>query len=93
MFSCEYCETFKNTYFEEHLRMAATITRTRKICWEKTIDLNNVFVILFPLLESTEMYSRRTIRSETIFGNWKPFKNDEKSFLFHLKSSFRSQDI
>ena len=24
---------------------------------------------------------------------WKPFKNDEKCFLFHLKSSFRSQDI
>ena len=24
---------------------------------------------------------------------WKPFKNDEKWFLFHLKSSFRSQDI
>ena len=22
-----------------------------------------------------------------------PFKNDEKCFLFHLKSSFRSQDI
>ena len=27
------------------------------------------------------------------FGNWKPFKNDDKSFLFHLKSYFRSQDI
>ena len=27
------------------------------------------------------------------FDNWKPFKNDEKCFLFHLKSSFRSQDI
>ena len=26
-------------------------------------------------------------------GNWKPFKNDEKCFLFYLKSSFRSQDI
>ena len=25
-----------------------------------------------------------------LFGNWKPFKNDEKCFLFHLKSS---QDI
>ena len=26
--------------------------------------------------------------------HWKPFKNDEKYFfLFHLKSSFRSQDI
>ena len=36
---------------------------------------------------------RRTLRSETIFGNWKPFKNDEKCFLFRLKSSFRSQDI
>ena len=24
---------------------------------------------------------------------WKPFKNDEKWFLFHLKSSLRSQDI
>ena len=25
--------------------------------------------------------------------HWKPFKSDEKRFLFHLKSSFRSQDI
>ena len=24
--------------------------------------------------------------------HWKPFRNDEKWFLFHLKSSFRSQD-
>ena len=23
-FSCEYCEIFKNTYFDEHLRMAAS---------------------------------------------------------------------
>ena len=22
--SCEYCETFKNTYFEEHLQTAAS---------------------------------------------------------------------
>ena len=34
-----------------------------------------------------------TLKSETIFGNWKPIKNDEKYFLFHLKSSFGSQDI
>ena len=27
------------------------------------------------------------------FTKWKPFKNYEKLFLFHLKSSFRSQDI
>ena len=23
---CEYCEIFKNTYFEEHLRMAASVS-------------------------------------------------------------------
>ena len=31
------------------------------------------------------------LSSETLFGKWKPFKSDEKCFLFHLKSSFRSQ--
>ena len=30
--------------------------------------------------------------SERIFGNWNPFKNDENCFLFHLESSFVSQD-
>ena len=29
--------------------------------------------------------------SDTIFGNLKSFKSDEKCFLFHVKSSFRSQ--
>ena len=24
VFSCEYCQTFKNTYFTEHLRRAAS---------------------------------------------------------------------
>ena len=24
VFSCDYCENFKNTYFEEHLRKAAS---------------------------------------------------------------------
>ena len=35
MFSCEYCEIFKNTYFEEYLRTAAFL-------------LN--FVTLFPVI-------------------------------------------
>ena len=25
MFSCEYCEIFKNIYFEEHLRTIASV--------------------------------------------------------------------
>ena len=32
-------------------------------------------------------------QSETNFGSWKLFKNDEKGFLFHVNSSFCSQDI
>ena len=27
------------------------------------------------------------------FRRWKAFRNDEKYFLFHLKSSFRAQDV
>ena len=30
-----------------------------------------------------------TLRFETIFGNWKPFKNDEKWFLSFLKVIFK----
>ena len=41
---------------------------------------------------STRAY-RHILRSEKIFDNWKPFKNDEKCFLFHLKSSFCAKDI
>ena len=39
------------------------------------------------------IHQRLTLTPEKIFDNWKPFKNDEKHFLFHLKSSFRSPDI
>ena len=39
------------------------------------------------------MFLRCILRSETIFGSWKLFKNDEKGFLFHVNSSFCSQDI
>ena len=36
---------------------------------------------------------RRTLRSETFFSKWKPFKNDEKCFLFDFKNFFRSEGI
>ena len=35
MFSCEFCETFKSTFFTEHLR--ATIGATTSDYWEKWI--------------------------------------------------------
>ena len=33
------------------------------------------------------------LKSESHLFTLKPFKNDEKCFLFHLKISFRSEDI
>ena len=32
VFSCEYCKIFNNTYFEEHLRTAASVHRTSHGC-------------------------------------------------------------
>ena len=43
--------------------------------------------------ENQFFYQRYILRSETTFGNWKPFNNDKNCFLFHLKSSFCIQDI
>ena len=36
---------------------------------------------------------RPTLGPKTITNNWKPFKNDEKCFLFHAESSFCSCNI
>ena len=46
-----------------------------------------------PRKNKNQSFSFFILKSEPIFGNWKPFKNDEKYFKFNLKSSFRSQDI
>ena len=47
----------------------------------------------FSFLENLLKVLRPALMSHPIFGNYSPFKNDEKRFLFHLKSSLRSQDI
>ena len=52
------------------------------IILEITIMLRNVKVGLLPS-EKKNFY----------LFQWKPFKNNEKCFLFHLINSFRSQDI
>ena len=47
------------------------------------------------LLEDMSFKSHTFIFKKNRFClvQWKPFKNDEKGFLFHVKSSFRSWDI
>ena len=37
-------------------------------------------------LKSESQLSKKLV----FLHNWKPFKNNEKYFLFHVKSSFRS---
>ena len=49
-------------------------------------SLDLVQRVLHPKL--TFPIERLTLRSDTVFGNWNPFKNDKKC-LFHLESSFR----
>ena len=49
--------------------------------------------VLYQTLDSLNLDSHRPKRDCVICFNESLFKNDEKCFLFHLKSSFRSQDI
>ena len=51
------------------------------------------FTIIHPTLAKSCSHWRRTITYEKIFDQWKSFKIDERRFSFHLKSSFRSQNI
>ena len=48
MFSCEYCEIFKNTYFEERLRTPASVLR---------IEVRNKYVTLNFLATSLKVVS------------------------------------
>ena len=43
MFSFEYCKIFKNTYFEEHLRTAASEFRIEKPSEFRLSGSNNLF--------------------------------------------------
>ena len=49
-----------------------------------------IFVSLY-VWQNTKKFLKA--HSETTLSNWKPFKSDEKFFLFHLKSYFCSEDI
>ena len=39
MFSCEFCELFKNTYFKEHLRTIGSKTLVRGLLFNKVASL------------------------------------------------------
>ena len=37
---------------------------------------------------NSQYSERRSLKSETVSGNWKPLKNNEKCFLFHQQIKF-----
>ena len=56
MFSCEYCEIFKNNYFEEHLRASAFVhnflVNALRAClirpsFENTLSIANLPILVF----------------------------------------------
>ena len=53
--SCEYCEILKNTYFEEHLRMAASVIR-HEFYIAENIAQKEIMVIKDPHLEILNAY-------------------------------------
>ena len=79
VFSYEFCKTFKNTHFEEYQWTTASGCRLEH---HVEIEPQRFKVGLSP-----------SIKILVYLFHLKPFKNDDKCFLFHLKNSFCSQDI
>ena len=87
VFSCELFQTFKNTC---RVTTARKVSRYRAFSGPYFSVFGQIYFShsLHDAIKFTKFTESRTLRSETIFGNWNPFKNDEKCFLFYLKSFF-----
>ena len=55
-------------------------------------NLKLKLILLRQLLHGIKVRPSTSKKFCIICFHWKPFKNDEKCFLFHLESSFPSQD-
>ena len=70
LFSCEYCKIFKNSYFEEHPRRAASEVRInpklnlRKQVFFKT-DVSQIFIKSHRMTPVLECLFNEVTRSET----------------------------
>ena len=60
----------------------------------RKLTFNLIDVFMFSTLTKLKLkYDSHLPKNTFCLLQWKSFKNDEKCFLFHLKSSFSSQDI
>ena len=72
VFSCEYCKIFKNTYFEEHLWMAASVHPMLSKTLQPSFHFALVFVRWhFVLVEKYQIkfFITETSHSKSIFSN------------------------
>ena len=69
--------------------------KTEKVTTNDVVLTSSVEEILLRITFDSELEVRPSPSTKKLFYllQWKTFINDEKCFLFHLKSSFRSQGI
>ena len=95
-----YCKIFGRFYeakFQNYIRAqsACNVFLILWIKWNKDLILHFPNLIAYQTGAQTlnSKKKRKKKKEKCYLLQWKPFKNDEKCFLFHLKSSFRCQDI
>ena len=66
VFSCEYCELFKNTYFEKHLRAAAYEVMTKIVVFSQNRQYQQIFLKIWMIsCETVNSVVTKTISKGT----------------------------
>ena len=70
MFSCEFCEISKNTFFTEHLQTTASDYLLGLCNIYVNKELQSKKIILFPVLNEPKMKVVNKMIEVTVFENW-----------------------
>ena len=104
VFSCEYCEIFKNTFFVEHLRWLPLLKLEPSLCNQQNFSSNYFWLHLISWALSTvwqnsckTRYSQKNICAgvhsycNSNFKTFKLKKNSLQWYVLSLEVSFYSQ--
>ena len=75
MFSCEYCKTFKSTYFEKHLRTTTSCFMKKKRHQPKS-TVNNSSKKKFKSMEIYGLFIKRQTSGTSSDNEWQWSDND-----------------
>ena len=59
VFSCEFCEIFKNTFFTEHLRTTASTSNKDSLSFRKNALCKNVWLIILKVFYIFIFFNRQ----------------------------------